>query len=305
MKRTVGLALTVALLVSFVSLGAFASEKELVIALVPKATTSQWFLPARDGVEQAFADAGQKVRLLYVSGSSETDVAGQVNTVQNLISRNVDGIIISATDGKAMGPIVDEAIEAGIPVMTFDSDIPESKRLGYFGTNNIDTGYSAGEALARLVGGKGKVAVIMGVLGASNEMDRLQGFEKALGNYPEISIINVIDTQGDRSKAAEAAANVLTSNPDVVGLFGNTGIAAPGMAQGVVEAGFAGKVRLVGMDDVPDNLRFLEEGVIDAIVVQSPYNMGYGAATALLQYIKDSIKPAQEMNFVDVDILEK
>src|SRR5690554_6729874 len=113
-KARVSIALVVlfALAVAAMGTGTVLAADELVIALVPKATTSQWFLPARDGVEQAFADAGRNIRLLYVSGSSETDVAGQINTVQNLISRNVDGIIISATDGRALGPVVDEAMDA-------------------------------------------------------------------------------------------------------------------------------------------------------------------------------------------------
>lgn len=306
MKRFLVLTLTTIMLFTLV-IGCFnlvlAADDELVIALVPKATTSQWFLPAKEGVEKAFTEAGKNFKLLYVSGSSETDVAGQIYTIENLISRNVDGIIISATDGKALIGAVNHAIESGIPVVAFDSDIPESNRLAYFGTNNIDTGYAAGKALAELIGGKGKVAVIMGVLGATNEMDRLTGFKKAMKEYPEIEIVNVIDTQGDRSKAAEAAANVLTSNPDIAGLFGNTGIAAPGMAQGVVEAGFAGKVKLVGMDDVPDNIRFAKEGVMHAIVAQSPYNMGYYAAKTLIKYLDTGEKPEKEMNYVDASIL--
>lgn len=280
-------------------------KEELVIALVPKATTSEWFLPAKDGVDKALQESGIKYNLLYVSGSSETDVAGQIKTIEDLISRGVDGIIISATDGKALAPEVDKAIDAGIPVITFDSDVPDSKRLAYFGTNNVDTGYAAGKALAELVGGKGKVAVIMGVLGAPNEMGRLEGFKKAINEYSDIELIDTPDSQGDRAKAAEVAANLLTANPDIVGMFGNTGIAAPGMAQGVVEAGFGGKVKLVGMDDVPDNIRFVQEGVMNAIVVQSPYDMGYNACKALLNYIEKKETPKDVMNYVPAKVMYK
>ena len=280
-------------------------SKELVIALVPKATTSEWFLPAKDGVDKALKEFGKPYKLLYVSGSSETDVAGQIKTIEDLISRKVDGIIISCTDGKALAPEIDKAVEEGIPVVAFDSDAPDSKRIAYYGTNNIDTGFSAGKAMAEMIDGKGKVAVVMGVLGASNEMDRLEGFKKALKEYPDIEIVNVIDTQGDRAKAAEAAANLMSSNPDIVGIFGNTGIAAPGMAQGVVEAGYAGKVKLVGMDDVPDNIRFLKEDVMNAIVVQSPYDMGYNSAKALLDFFETGEAPKEAMNFVPAKIMTK
>lgn len=281
------------------------TDKELVIALVPKATTSEWFLPAKDGVDKALKELGKPYKLLYVSGSSETDVAGQIETIEDLISKKVDGIIISCTDGKALAPEINKAVEEGIPVITFDSDAPDSKRMAYYGTNNIETGFSAGKAMIELIDGKGKVAVIMGVLGASNEMDRLEGFKNALKEYPEINIVNIVDTQGDRAKAAEAAANLISSNPDIVGMFGNTGIAAPGMAQGVVEAGYAGKVKLVGMDDVPDNIRFLKEDVMSAIVVQSPYDMGYNAARALLDFFETKEAPKEAMNYVPAKIMTK
>lgn len=276
-----------------------ARKKQWHIAIVPKALTGEYWVRCKKGAEAAARQFG--VRLTFIGPSSETDVDKQIDIVENLIVRGVDAIGISPCDGKALAPVIERAVGKGIPVVTVDSDAKTNKRLAYIGTDNEKAGELAAKELAKLMGGKGKVLIIQGVPGAENLMQRVRGFKRVIAKYPQIKIVSEQACQSDQTRALDITENALTAHPDLGGIFGVNAPGAPGAAQAVKTAGKAGKVKIVGFDALPDTIRYCAEGVIQAIIEQRPYRMGYLA----VRYLKEALEGKKIPKKVDtgVDII--
>jgi len=276
-----------------------AQKKQWHIAIVPKALTGEYWVRCKKGAEAAAKQFG--VKLTFIGPSAETEVDKQIDIVENLITRGVDAIGISPCDGKALVPVIEKAIAKGIPVVTVDSDAKTNKRLAYIGTDNEKAGEIAAKELANLMGGKGKVLIIQGVPGAENLMQRVKGFKRVIAKYPQIKIVSEQACQSDQTKALDITENALTAHPDLGGIFGVNAPGAPGAAQAVKAAGKTGKVKIVGFDALPDTVRYCAEGVIQAIVEQRPYRMGYLA----VRYLKEALEGKKIPRMVDtgVDII--
>jgi len=276
-----------------------AQKKRWHIAIVPKALTGEYWVRCKKGAEAAARQFG--VRLTFVGPSAETEVDKQIDIVENLLTRGVDAIGISPCDGKALVPVIEKAVSKGIPVVTVDSDAKTNKRLAYIGTNNEKAGEIAGQELAKLMNGRGKVLIIQGVPGAENLMQRVKGFKRAIAKYPQIEIVSEQACQSDLTRALEITENALRAHPDLGGIFGVNAYGAPGAAQAVKEAGKTGKVKIVGFDAIPTTLKYCAEGVVQAIVEQRPYRMGYLA----VRYLKDALEGKKIPRVVDtgVDII--
>jgi ribose transport system substrate-binding protein len=288
------------LLLSLVALPtSHAQKKQWHIAIVPKALTGEYWVRCKKGAEAAAKQFG--VKLTFIGPSAETEVDKQIDIVENLITRGVDAIGISPCDGKALVPVIEKAIAKGIPVVTVDSDAKTNKRLAYIGTDNEKAGEIAAKELAKLMGGKGKVLIIQGVPGAENLMQRVKGFKRVIAKYPQIKIVSEQACQSDQTKALDITENALTAHPDLGGIFGVNAPGAPGAAQAVKAAGKTGKVKIVGFDALPDTVRYCAEGVIQAIVEQRPYRMGYLA----VRYLKEALEGKKIPRMVDtgVDII--
>ncbi len=288
------------LLLSLVVLPAsHAQKKQWHIAIVPKALTGEYWVRCKKGAEAAAKQFG--IKLTFIGPSAETEVDKQIDIVENLITRGVDAIGISPCDGKALVPVIEKAIAKGIPVVTVDSDAKTDKRLAYIGTDNEKAGEIAAKELAKLMGGKGKVLIIQGVPGAENLMQRVKGFKRVIAKYPQIKIVSEQACQSDQTKALDITENALTAHPDLGGIFGVNAPGAPGAAQAVKAAGKTGKVKIVGFDALPDTVRYCAEGVIQAIVEQRPYRMGYLA----VRYLKEALEGKKIPRMVDtgVDII--
>ncbi len=276
-----------------------AQKKQWHIAIVPKALTGEYWVRCKKGAEAAAKQFG--VRLTFTGPSAETEVDKQIDIVENLITRGVDAIGISPCDGKALVPVIEKAVAKGIPVVTVDSDAKTNKRLAYIGTDNEKAGEMAARELAKLMGGKGKVLIIQGVPGAENLMQRVKGFKRVIAKYPQIRIVSEQACQSDQALALNITENALTVHPDLGGIFGVNAPGAPGAAQAVKAVGKAGKVKIVGFDALPDTVRYCAEGVIQAIVEQRPYRMGYLA----VRYLKEALEGKKIPRMVDtgVDII--
>ncbi len=290
----------VGLALSFISPPASQTKgKQWHIAIVPKALTGEYWVRCKKGAEAAAKQFG--VKLTFVGPSAETEVDKQIDIIENLLTRGVDGLGVSPCDGKALVPVIEKAISKGVPVVTVDSDAKTNKRLAYIGTNNEKAGELAGQELAKLIGGKGKVLIIQGVPGAENLMQRVKGFMRAISKFPQISLLPEQACQSDLAKALEITENAIRAHPDLAGIFGVNAYGAPGAAQAVKEAGKTGEVKIVGFDAIPTTLRYCAEGVVQAIIEQRPYRMGYLA----VRYLKEALEGKKIPRIVDtgVDII--
>ena len=219
------------------------------------------------------------VKTDYV-GPADGDIGGaMVMSFEQAIARKPNGIVVVGFE-PSLNALVDKAVNAGIPVVTVDADLPGSKRIAFVGTGNFQAGFQGGRKLAELIGKKGAVA-LMTKPGQSNLEERVAGYRKALADCPEIAIVQVADTQSDPSVAAQAAAALMQKYPALAGIACVEAAGGTGAATAVREAGKAGKVRIVAMDRGNEVLQLVKDGVISATIVQQTALMPFYATQIL------------------------
>ncbi len=235
---------------------------------------SEFFNWAHAGMRDAAALLGPHVRV-ELKGPAEWDAALEAHTIEQLIARKVDGIVVTAGEAEALTPAIDKAIAAGIPVITFDSDAPASKRLGFVGTNNYNAGWAAGQALAGWLGGKGEVGIST-FPGPDHLRRRIEGFSEALRKFgPEIRIAATVNDEGDVARAETQITAMLQAHPGITGIFCAHGNPGPGAAAAVRNLGLKGKVQIMAFDFATPVIELIESGEIKGSVGQNPYLMGY------------------------------
>lgn len=201
-----------------------------------------------------------------ILGPSEWDVQAQIATIEQVIGTRPTGLLINGTDPAIAGAI-NKAVEAGIPTVVYDSDIPNSKRHAFLGTDWYQIGKLQGEAMVRLIGGKGKIAY-MGILGMTNMEAGFQGLLDVLKKYPDIEVVGKYDDGSNVEEAANITSDLLSANPDLAGICGFDAMSGPGIGLAIKEAGKAGKVKVTTVDWEPEHLKLVQEGVIDVLIGQ-------------------------------------
>ncbi|MFB0545677.1 MAG: substrate-binding domain-containing protein [Anaerolineae bacterium] len=241
---------------------------------------SEFFNWCYKGMMDAAARIGPHIKT-ELQGPAEWDASLEARAIEELTARGVAGILTTAGDAAPMVPSIDAAIEAGIPVVTFDSDAPASKRLCFCGTHNYNAGYKAGEAMAEWLEGKGKIAIST-FPGPDHLVKRVNGFLDALAaNAPDIETITVND-EGKVEVAEAQLTAALQADPEINGIFAAHGNPGPGGCAAVRTVGRVGEVQVMGFDFGMPNIELIEKGEMKATVGQNPYLMGF--TSMLLAY---------------------
>ncbi|GAB4019889.1 substrate-binding domain-containing protein [Spirosoma koreense] len=201
-----------------------------------------------------------------ILGPADWDVPAQINTIEEVIGTRPAGLLINGTD-PAIGPALNKAVAAGIPTVVYDSDIPNSKRHAFLGTDWYEIGKMQGNEMVRLLGGKGKIAY-MGILGLTNMEAGFRGLLDVVKNYPGIEIIGKFDDKANVEDAARITSDLLAAHPDLAGLCGFDSNSGPGMGLAVKEAGRVGQVKITTVDWEPEHLQLVREGVIQMLAGQ-------------------------------------
>ncbi len=237
------------------------------------------------GCEMAGKELG--VRTEYV-GPTDYDMNAMIAAFEQAIAKKPNGIVVVGFED-VLTPVINKSMEAGIPVVTLDADLPDSNRIAFVGTGNIAAGRTGGEYLAQAMGGKGKVA-LMTKPGQSNLEERIQGYKEVLANYPDIEIVQIADTQSDSVVAAQAAAALLQKYPDLGGIACVEAAGGAGAAAAVKEAGKAGQIKIMSMDRGEDVLQEIENGVITASIAQQTALMPYYGIQLLMNLNNSNIE---------------
>ena len=166
-----------------------------------------------------------------VLGPTEWDVVQQIATIEQVIPSKPTGLLINGTD-PSLASAIDKAVDAGIPTVVYDSEIPGSKRHAFLGTDWYDIGRLQGEALVELIGGKGKIAYI-GLVGQVNMENGFQGLLDVIEKYPDIEVLGKYDSQGSTEHVAKITADLIAANPDLAGLCGFDATTGPGLGLAV------------------------------------------------------------------------
>lgn len=260
--------------------GACRRPPGMVIGVVPKATSHLFFVSVHAGVEQAAHDL--KVSVLWNGPADETDYTRQIQIVDAMVARQVDGLAISATDERALVAPVERAVRAGIPVTIFDSGVNIQDYVSFIATDNYRAGCTAAEMLASLIGGKGAVAMLMQKPGGTSTVLRERGFEETIAKtLPDVRIVARQFGMGDPAKSRAAAENILTAQPALAGIFASSEASSIGAIHAIRSRGLSGRIRLITFDTSEDHLQGLKDGTVDAMLVQDPFRLGYEAVKSL------------------------
>jgi len=267
-----------------------ASKAQRTFVMVPKGV-HPYYEPCYEGFKDAAAKYGMKADY---KAASVFEVPQQVQIIENLIARKVDGIALSALDDQGLVAVVQEAAKAGIKVITFDAPAPSSAALCYIGTMNEAAGCAGAEQMLKLMAGQGEVAVLQGGLGAPNLNDRFKGFEKTLQEKaPHIKLVAREDTQGRMDLTVNKTEALLQAHPDLKAIFGVSAEGAPGAASVLKERGKAGQIILAGFDDLPDTLAAVRNGIVSFCIAQRTYKMGWLSVEKLLDAVDGKPLPKE------------
>ena len=215
-------------------------------------------------------------------GPDSFDPQAEVTEFKNIVATKPAGILVSVGNAGMLGPEIDKALAAGIPVITMDSDAPDSKRLYFIGTNNLQAGRLGGQRVASKINGKGNVVFFTNV-GQPNLDERLKGYKDAFSTFPGIKVVQVVDIKGDSGTAMDNAQALLAkTGPDkvdaMVCLESSSG---KDVAEALKRAKADSSRVLVAMDTTEATLDLIKEGTIDSTIAQKPYTMAFFGLKAL------------------------
>lgn len=226
------------------------------------------------------------VELTFVGPESEQDIKGQIGMVDDSISRQVDAIILAASDYMKLAQVTDRAAHHKIPVISMDSEVASARIKTYVGTNNYESGQKAAKRLIELIGQKGSVGVVSFVEGARNADERAEGLKDYIARYPDVRLVDIVYCGSDEHLAARLTNVMLKENPDLRGIIALNEVASIGVAQEVQYLGLEHQVKIVTFDSPPAVMEMLQEGVVQATVIQNPFSNGYLAVQHAVETIE-------------------
>lgn len=216
--------------------------------------------------EAAFERWGKKMGVkTSILGPSDWNVPAQISTIEQVIGSRPSGLLINGTD-PAIAEVINKAVDAGIPTVVYDSDIPGSKRNAFLGSDWYEIGKLQGEEVVKLTGGKGKVACL-GILGMTNQEAGFSGLQDVLKKYPDMQFLGKYDAR-NMEDAATVASNLIRANPDLAALCAFTSETGPGIALAVRESHKKGQIKITAVDWEPQLLNLVKEGMIQFLVGQ-------------------------------------
>jgi ribose transport system substrate-binding protein len=259
------------------------SDGRRVIGVVPKGTSHLFWQTIHAGALKAGDEFGLEV--FWQAPQLEIDSSRQIAIVENLISRQVDGILLAPVDEESLVSPVERAAERGIPVAIFDSSINTDKIISFVATDNFEAGVMAGRRMGAILGGQGKVGIIGFMPGSASTVKRENGFIEALNEFPDIEMVGLRYNMSDRAKAMAESENLMTAHPDLAGLFADNESATDGTVRAVKQRGAVEQVKIVGFDSSEELIDELRAGTIDSIVVQDPFRMAYECMKAMADHL--------------------
>jgi ribose transport system substrate-binding protein len=255
------------------------------IAVIPKGTSHLFWQSVHAGAQKAATELG--VDIVWRGPLREDDRDSQVSEVEGFVSRGITGIVLAPLDETALVTPVSNAVRKKIPVVVFDSGLKGDDYVSFVATDNLKGGRLAGEHLAKLLNGKGKVAILRYAEGSNSTSLREQGFLDAMKENPGIEVVSSNQYAGaDVEGAYKKSEGLLSRFKELDGVFCPNESTTIGMLRALEDNSRAGKVRFVGFDSSGILAKGLREGHIDGLVLQDPINMGYLGVKTIAAHIR-------------------
>jgi len=285
------------------------TKKSYTLGLVAKSQSNPVFQAARTGAEQAAKDLGAKygitIKIDWRTPNDE-DAQKQAEAIEQLVLAGADGIAVSCSDANKLTDAINSAVKNGVPVATFDSDAPASKRFVTFGIDDVNCGEQVMTELAKIMDGKGTIAILAGNQNAPNLQKRVQGVKNAAAKYPGIKIRDTYYHKETPQDAAAKVEQVMQANPDINGwaMIGGWPLFTDNALKWQ-----PGTVKCVSVDALPPELAYLRSGHVQLLLAQQCYEWGYRSVEHLVNkvYLKKDpsavkdVSPLQPVTRQDVD----
>jgi len=300
MKRLYLTSIAAAVALTF-AMGAGAADKKELVFVVNGA--SDFWKLAEAGVKKAQTELPDYT--LELKYPEQASAAIQQRLMDDLVAAGASAIMVSAVDPKTSTEALNR-IGSQVPLFTTDSDAPDSNRVAYIGSSNTDAGKQAGELALKALPNGGKCIGFVGLLGADNARERIEGMKSALAG----SKVELVDVRGDDIDQTRAKRNVedaLAANPDVPCLVGFYSYNTPRIYEVLKESGKLGQIKVIGFDEDPITLGGVREGTIEGTVVQQPYEWGYQGMKLMAAYLEGdkSLIPANKLIIVPTKVIDK
>lgn len=284
--------------------------------VIVKGMNSEYWQTVIAGAEAAGEELGN-VTVKSYGPASEADLDDQVTILDDVISKSPDAIIIASSSQDATVPGIESAYDSGIPIVLIDGGVNTEKYNTFLATDNEKGGELAAETLVSKLEEagkelKGKVGVLSAMAGVQSLTARGDGFTNKLAELaPDIEIADTKYSNGDITKAVTATEDMLTANSDLIGFYADNNECGSAAAQVITERKLENDIVLIAFDSDDNEIKGLESGAVDGIILQDPYGMGYKAVTNAVniiegetpeKYIDTGVKVATKENMNDEDI---
>ncbi|SCF19841.1 monosaccharide ABC transporter substrate-binding protein, CUT2 family [Micromonospora viridifaciens] len=242
-------------------------------------------VPIRQGMERGAKEFGVDVQMIGPSGGNPADQVAELQTLIN--QKQIHGLAVSSASNDALKPVIAQAYDAGIPIISFNTNNPESKQMGFVGQDLVASGRSlAKELLGVLKGKTGKVVVVSVDSGAGWSNDRFSGFQDGLKDSG-LQIVGPVNTGNEPSAAYNTVESTMAAQSDAIALVSLDCCSFTAGAKWLQQSGKAGKIHAVGFDVQPQTVEYLKSGVVDLTISQGPAEQGYQAVKLLADYLKN------------------
>jgi ribose transport system substrate-binding protein len=273
------------------------------IAMIAKSSTNPVFLSARTGAEKAAEELskehGVNVKINWLTPPSE-NAELQAQRIAQAVNSGANAILVSASDAGKITGAINEAVDRGVPVMTFDSDAPDSKRFSFYGGDDHAMGSQVMSELAKQMNGKGKIAVLSGNQNAPNLQKRVQGVLDEAKKYPGITILNTFYTIETPQDAAAEVLRAQQAYPEIQGwaMVGGWALFTRALLTDLDPS----KVKIVSVDALPVELAYIEAGLTPVLLAQPTYLWGYQSVHTIFDhvYLKKEVPAHVQMELVRV-----
>jgi ribose transport system substrate-binding protein len=236
---------------------------------------------------------------LEYTGPFRINPAEQIKLLEKAIAAKADALLVQGLSGPQYTGLIDKAINYGIPVITIDTDAPNSRRLSYVGTNNLDAGKVMGELVAKSTGNRGQIAALIGNEQAPNQQLRLAGLREVISRYPELTLVEVRSSNISRLQAAGETEELLNQYPQLNVMVGLSALDAIGIAEAVESIRPKG-LQIFAFDALDETLELIRSGIIHSTIVQQPYDMGNEAISQLNDYLHGKVLSEQHFTKITV-----
>lgn len=278
-----------------------AQKKKLKLGVILFSTDNPFFADVLKGVNEKAQDlAGYNCTVLI--RQIPINVEAQLSAIDELLREEVNGIALAPQNDDRIRIRINELYEKGIPVVTLNTDIENSRRIAYVGSNYTKSGATAAGLLRLMAHGNVHIGIITGSSDILCHTERIAGFTSTLRPYQEhMHIVSIVETQDDEIESYEQTSRLLKEHPEINALFFAAG-GVYGGCRAITSLGYAGKLCVIAFDKADTTEHFLQEGVLSAVICQQPRIQGRRPLDLLFNYLTSGELPEKEFNYTAVDI---